>query len=1095
MAYRAIIASLAVASLPAAAQDLIFSDTFSMRQGEQPPSWTVFGAPTPRFWFVERNQLASGPGEDLGGDGYSYAVIAVPGAEGWTDYSVSSEFWMRSRNGRVILVGRWRDVRNHYEAYVQAFRQTRSAFIDIVQDGKRRTLVYGVGGVGLDIPSFESGAPDRRHHLQFALVGASMALYLDGERLIETNDNTFDGGTAGVGVQYNTVFFDNVLVERSNLIAPTVPVFRAPPPGTAGAKQVYRFLMGTFDTEEEAKRFSGELIEGGYLNVSVEPAGEKWDVLVGAFMTEIEAHQEAAYLEKRGVLIPNIIVRAAGATQYSPVARRRQAIAEIAYTLFLGRWNTREETEALKQRLELDGFFGSQVRTEAEGFTLVLGSFRTRDDAEKYRRLLQDGNYKVVDIAEEAIAEAPGPALVTPRRVSLAIRQSPIWRTLSREQQREFERLMAAEDTGATDMTQFYIDLKKEVEKLRMETRKEISQIVGGIEKRDAKERQLAGLFTKVNKAAFGGNFAEARNVLSKILAQDPGNTIAGLIQDQLDLREKTLGQEIERRLSDAEQRQLKRTLNLAAIRAESFEREQYFQNALLEYENIRSLLTEQKDTLDPKGEQQAFVAKKIENLKTRIALGRKDIDARFDKFQGSLTGFNRDILDLHTGQTELAQSHAETAKFLLILVVGLAVLSGLFLWIFFGVRRRNRLLLEQMRSLTLKPMMEISGGGGAAVLPSEKPAPEIGGGARPVLESRPEAPLAPAPEPPTAEEEVSPFEAEEIRRPATIPTAAEEPETEISMRLAEESPEPAPTVVGDALAEEEPFASLESVIAEPTPSEEGEEEVSLAFDEPAPEKPAADSLSPIETEAEPLRLDDFVIEPEERGPEEISAPPVETETTPLDLDLMGVGLAEAEAPPSPPGVAPGVFCEQSFDDEVVGSTPSNWTGEQESYEFASLVVADDSPAPNSTRCLRFEKTDGIGSALYSRKFPDATGQVAIEFDLRCDRKNKLMLGFYVEKDGDFKQSIYITILTDVEGTAFLRLQGETVPYEMGTWRHIKYLVNLSTGRLSGYVDGETVLDNIRLTNCPRSLNTLSIRDNIPTTGVLLIDNIRIARA
>ena len=61
MAYRAIIASLAVASLPAAAQDLIFSDTFSMRQGEQPPSWTVFGAPTPRFWFVERNQLASGP--------------------------------------------------------------------------------------------------------------------------------------------------------------------------------------------------------------------------------------------------------------------------------------------------------------------------------------------------------------------------------------------------------------------------------------------------------------------------------------------------------------------------------------------------------------------------------------------------------------------------------------------------------------------------------------------------------------------------------------------------------------------------------------------------------------------------------------------------------------------------------------------------------------------------------------------------------------------------------------------------------------------------------------------------------------------------
>jgi hypothetical protein len=249
-----------------------------------------------------------------------------------------------------------------------------------------------------------------------------------------------------------------------------------------------------------------------------------------------------------------------------------------------------------------------------------------------------------------------------------------------------------------------------------------------------------------------------------------------------------------------------------------------------------------------------------------------------------------------------------------------------------------------------------------------------------------------------------------------------------------------------------------------------------------------------VEPDVEPLRLDDLVIEPEAKSSPESTAPPMESGSTPLDLDLMGVGLPEQEAPPAP-AFGPGVFFEQSFDDEVVGAMPDHWEGTQETYSFASLKVADESPALHSTRCLRFEKTEGAGSAYYSCQFPDATGQVAIEFDLRCDKKNKFLLGLYVEKDRDFRQSIHTTIhQPDAAGNASLRIQGEAVPYEMGTWRRIRCVVNLTTGRLSGYVNGETVLDNIRLTKCPRSLNTLSIRDNITTTGVLLIDNIQISR-
>jgi len=1006
---------------------------------------------------------------------------------------------MRGRNGRVILTGRWRDVRNHYEAYIQVSRESRSAFLDVVRDGMRKTLAYGVSGVGLTIPSIEN----EPHVLQFTLVGSLMGLYLDGVRLVEASDSSFDRGTAGVGVQYNSVYFDNIAVERAKVVGPTAPTVRS---RAAGAGQVWRFLMGTFSTEAEARRFQSELITGGYLNVSVEPSKEKWDVLVGAFLSEAEAQQEQANLQGQGIVISAIVVRSGGATQYAPVARRRPLAPERVFTLRLGQWGERQQADAFKRKLELDGFFGSEVRQVGTSTTLVFGSFLSREDAEKYRRLLEGSNYKVLAVTEEKPTSAPGPALATPGLVTAAIRQSEIWQTLTAEQKREFERLMQGGATGAVDQMQLYMDLKKELDKLRVETRQRIADLVTNTEQAQTRQRQLAALFSKINKAAFAGNFAEARKGLDEVFALDPDNSIAKLIQQQVELREKTLGQTIEQRLTESQRQQLERTLALAKQRAESFEREGYYQNALIEYENLLSLLREHNR--DPQTQKE--YGEKIKSLKDIIASGNKAIQDQFTTITTRVKGLNVGLLGVQNDQGALKSRLEGMMKYFPYALGAFGLLALVVLWVFFGVRsvrRRNRLMLEQMQSLTLKPMMEIAGGGATAVLPSKVAPRGIGGGAPAVLESK-TAPVADLfPESPLPEQGLSPFETKETKPSPGVVTAPEEAETEATAFLPKELLEPAPDVRPKISEAEEISALLGSI---PTPEDQtakmpasviplggalGEEE--LGLDRQAPTTRTAPSGIPtleIEPDVVPLRLDDLLIEGEAKAPAASTAPPVETEATPLDLDMMGVGLPEQEGPATA-AFAAGVFYEQSADNEPVGATPSNWKGAQESYTFASLKVGEDTPAPNSTRYLRFEKTEGVGSAYYSCQFPDATGQVAVEFDLRCDQKNKYLLGFYVEKDGDFRQSIH-TIVHQPEGkgTASLRVQGEAVSYEMGTWRHIKYVVNLSSGRLSGYVDGKVVLDNIRLTNCPRSLNTLSIRDNIPTTGVLLIDNIRIAR-
>lgn len=315
-----------------------------------------------------------------------------------------------------------------------------------------------------------------------------------------------------------------------------------------------------------------------------------------------------------------------------------------------------------------------------------------------------------------------------------------------------------------------------------------------------------------------------------------------------------------------------------------------------------------------------------------------------------------------------------------------------------------------------------------------------------------------------------------------------------------------------------------------PTPATEVDEDdsVSLEMEEveeaPRTEPESAPAGAEAPSEGEGVAVEEF--EPEtEKEPEPAPSEPAKAEQEPSGaprrdstdqkrIPIMREGseseetAAEKEAPaatqqqPAPGEQKPEpkqqvlsrpghvVFYEQNFNEENAGEMPKNWKG---SYDYASLSIVDREDEVGG-RCMKFDKEKGTGSAYYSCRFPDASGRIAIEFDLRCDHKNKYLLGFYIEKDEDFRQSVHTVVHRDISKAdkVTLRVQNEPTAYELGKWVHIRMLIDLPRNMIDGHVNGEAVAMGVRLASRPKVLNTLSIRDNLATEGTLLIDNIRI---
>lgn len=271
------------------------------------------------------------------------------------------------------------------------------------------------------------------------------------------------------------------------------------------------------------------------------------------------------------------------------------------------------------------------------------------------------------------------------------------------------------------------------------------------------------------------------------------------------------------------------------------------------------------------------------------------------------------------------------------------------------------------------------------------------------------------------------------------------------------------------------------------------------------PERTAPSAPDPIHSSAVRLENLNLATPPPEAGEvgsataqREDSRGPAAAQPVPVDVHGAETVIAPAAvaapvasaAAPAAAGATP--YFSQNFEDEEIGATPKGWKG---SYDYASLVVSP-SDHPGSAKCMKFEKKSGTGSAYYACRFPDASGRIVVEFDLRCDHKNKYLLGFYIEMDEDFRHSIHTVVHMDATKAdkVSLRLQNESAPYKLGEWCRVKYLIDLPRHMVDGFINDKPVVVGARLPSRPKVINTLSIRDNLATEGLLMIDNISIQR-
>lgn len=386
--------------------------------------------------------------------------------------------------------------------------------------------------------------------------------------------------------------------------------------------------------------------------------------------------------------------------------------------------------------------------------------------------------------------------------------------------------------------------------------------------------------------------------------------------------------------------------------------------------------------------------------------------------------------------------------------------------------------------------------------------------------ESAPQAEATPA-EPKAVGDD---FNLDDIFGGASTPSAAPKTET----------PEAAPAQAA-APADEDPFASLFSSSPEPQPAAVTAAKPAEQTQEPvviggatAPEADNTDLLSifdevvggSIDSGADQTRPQEKInLSPQDdpfasmlgtpsaapaRHEDETEIPGIKLDEpaadSPFNFDLSGVTpesdatQTEFQSMPNFDTAGPGgngsAGVSLDFEEDALGRQPKGWEGQ---YDYADLTVEADTPCKSGNQYVRFQKREGNGKAHYRFRFGDITGVVGIEFDLCCNDKNKFLLGFYIERDGDFQQSIHTKILrSEAQTTPTIHMQGEAAPYLLGSWAHIKYVVDLNAGRINGYIDSTHVVRDLPLSPNPQMLNTLSIRDNINTTGDLMLDNIMV---
>lgn len=1133
--YRGIVAALGLLILaaPVSAARLV-SDTFSGQNGTRPTEWAVVGELDSSFWSISENRLISGDQARTGSADPLLIVSAKPGAENWADFFGQVDFTLMSESGSVVAVARYQNRDNFYEAGIFSEGGNRFAKIDRIRNGQRRTLARIENSPStpvIPLVRLENGVPQSQI-LRIVVVGSEIALQAGvGTGASLTRLQAFDSepirsGTFGFGVFGGSAIFDNAIVDSDPSRVYVIGSAARPTPTPIIAATAQRPATGnTFVVQvgsnlprERADSLADSLRNEGYADTVIVPVGGGFSVFVGTALARPQADTLFQRLRSQDFNPEAVVQSGAEQSGTALVTAASPAPGTVFRVQVFEDFSDAEPANRAREALIADDYANVQVEEANGRFRVLLGVFQTQADAQQMVDNLLGDNYpsaRVVQIDRaQAASAAPANASELAREMENLRRLPELANLPAQEQQRVldlFSRVQSAEAGNAS--AREVLELREQIRALSSDLRNIYQGISRTNEERMEREGRIRDVYRLIESALDAGNVEEATRqfTFAQTISRDfPGHAF---MEARINEARAVLGgtaasanapsvsgenaEQLMNLLAQGRQAKLARNLPEALNRfQEALAIDPNNREAAEEVRTLPALISAERAGDSPNLQTYLLYGGISALLVMFVVIGILLVQniRRERELINQVSQMQEFVANQSSGRFPTVGSNPSLPPLQTGTLPGLspdqftALQSGL-------PASQPATLTGAPQSSSLSPsltgMMGVESSSTTVPLPFPGPPPVSPRG--PLSDEIRLSPIAGATAPQSAS--VSKPEMLELPELPTAPVASPAMETRDVLEIPGLSPlPPAPMPASNT---PEPFPPLPQLPGSTPTSEPGSS--------PGTGGGLSDvhSAATVFLPAEPPQISGQVLLNPPSSAPGYPPPPLPAQPTPSGFDSAIRGITPTPAPsvaPNPDSSALGINADpsqgivfhQTFDDENVGEQPRGWQGD---YDYASLTVDSAVQAYDVGNSLKFEKLTGAGSANYVCRFPKAYGSVRIEFDIRCDDKNKYLLGFYIEKDEDFKQSIHTIIhRMDSRSTPSLRIQGEPVAYEFGTWKRMTYDLDLMAATVTAYVDGELVIENAKLPTAPAYVNTLSIRDNLATTGILYLDNIKISK-
>ncbi|MFP4380987.1 MAG: SPOR domain-containing protein [Candidatus Sumerlaeia bacterium] len=1095
---------LLASSLFAQDAEILFSDTFSGVSG-RPAGWS-FDTSDRSYWVVQNGWLYTGNGDDLvTQDNYSFALIGASEGMSASDVILRCRFYMTQANGGVVLVGRWQDRENYVRCELSVIENVVAMKLVSISNGNEQEIASQViNTAAMNLPSIVQGSPESSLELAMAFEGSFVSGWLNGQKIAQGRDPAMQQGMMGLGQRLNEVYFKDVIISKISEA------------DLSNIDTIYHVIVGTNMSQSAADNMVQSLNEEGLGPAMIRKSGEELRVLQGNYLSREDAEAGKSRLDSAGMSPGEIVSENIGQSAASAIPAEGNA-----FMVQLAQARDVSDARSLVTSLRQQGYFPTMVQ-DGDYFKVFVGRFADRSDALKMRaRMAAEGFSFAKIVSESELGKAvptPPQAQTQQRELPGSVLESDAWQNLTQAEKEEVARLVAMQRASRVQMQsmQEIMELKKMVNELG-ENQKKIFMTISETEDREEKrQRDIRTLINRIDRAQDEQNYEGALELLDQLEELDPASPLPSIKrQSIMHMQQGTFPG------SEALKERERREINNLMARAKD--------------------LSNSDDLED---------LRQAQNIYTGILAREPDEETRQEALS-QVNSLSNAIEKLTSLQQERQIQQTKQNNMIMWGALGgvLVIFILAIIFIYSAGRRRYARMLRQMQDEAIAPLQELrektqmlSAGGGAAA-----GAGIAYGQDREMIEQSdssesefmiPEADTntaPPSPASPTRESDESTdlgeddfmmdFDAESKSEPEPQKAETEDEDSEDLVFSFDEGDE------SENLAEETGPAITAAEVLEQEDKNEQDEDIVFSFDDGMTDSPISEtSEDDVTASEETLPLDDLELDEQveadssEKEDSVYDSIPLDDFSFDSDEDTLG-GSKETESPfddslettpaePAPPVPAPveptpaeptpvepthvenattgAAGLSQSFQAGSAGQMPKGWNGENTDY--ASLQIVD--TPDGEGQCLMFKKTEGAGPTSFNRKFDALSGKIQIEFDIRCDEKNKHLLGLYVEKDGDFRRSVHTVVQSvDPKSPAHLRVFTRPTDYRLGKWAHVKYMVDLDEGMVDGYVNDKLVAEGVRMGTRTDSLNTISIRDNSETTGTLYVNNLEIKSA